>query len=102
MFKPIIMAIPDDPTNWLREIFEPFMTVLGPDIFFGIFFGIGAAILYSGTKSGMGMAVYFIIVGAMAGLVLSDAANAIFGIALAIGIGIILYKAFFERKVVES
>lgn len=99
MFRPIIASIADDPTNWMREIFEPFMSVLGADIFFGIFFGIGAAILYSATKSGMGIAIYFIIVGAMAGLILSDIVNSIFGIALAIGIGIIFYKAFFERKV---
>lgn len=98
MNNPLLLTFMDEVrNNTLRAPFYEYIQLLGP-LFYGMFFGLIAAIIYGNTRSGILLAVYLIIIGALGSQIFGSEVELLFGYSIAIGIAIIFYKGFFERK----
>lgn len=85
-------------SNFFRASLGIYITVLGASLFYGMFFGAIGAAIYTWTRSGLGIVAYFIIVGAMGTYLFHSDVSIMFGMIVAIGIGIIFYRTFWGEK----
>ena len=84
--------------NPFRALLEPYVAIIGTSLFVAELFGMLGAVMFSKTKSGIGLGVYTIILGIGAGFLLDGPVRLIFMFISAVTIGIIIFKAMIERR----